>query len=114
MSGKSCFAVAVGIATAAALSFGAGTASAMEVCGTANGWSVGVVQASCGFAYNIARGVNPNYFRGGVELPITALSPATGQMYTAICRDARQQSGYAVAYECSIRSQIGGVVYLWQ
>lgn len=101
-------------AIAAAMSVGAGTASAMEVCGTANSWNVGVVQASCGFAYNIARGVNPNYFRGGVELPITAFSPATGQMYTAICRDARQQSGYAVAYECSIQSQRGGVVYLWQ
>jgi hypothetical protein len=102
-------------AIAATFAFGTGTASAMTVCGSANGWSVGVSDlASCGFAFNVARGVNPNYFRSGAQLPITAYSPATGLSYTAICRDARQQSGYGVAYECSIATVVGGVVFLWQ
>jgi hypothetical protein len=110
------FALSAGVlAIAAVLGFGAGTALAMTVCGSANGWSVGVSEsASCGFAFNIARGVNPNYFRSGAQLPVTAYSPATGLSYTAICRDARQQSGYGVACECSIASVVGGVVLLWQ
>ena len=101
-------------AVATAVSFGAGTASAMTVCGSANGWNVGVVgAATCGFAFNVARGVNPSY-PSTRATSVDAFSPATGLSYSLTCQDARQQSGYAVAYECDLLTAAGGIVYLWQ
>jgi hypothetical protein len=89
-----------------------GTAVPDYPCGSANGWNTAANGATCGFAFNVARGVNP-YSRGG-ELTVMAYSPATGANYSVVCRDATQRSEYSNAYECSILSQRGGVVYLWQ
>lgn len=101
------------IALVAAVGLGAGTASAFDNCGIANGWNVGISDVvTCGFAFNVARGVNPSS-RGG-EIAVTAYSPTTGANYSVTCHDARQQSTYAAAYECSIWSPRGGAVYLFQ
>lgn len=81
-------------------------------CGVTAGWNVAAYGATCDFAFNVARSVSPSS-RGGV-LTVTAYSPVTGQNYSVTCHDATQQSSYSNAYECSISSQRGGVVYLWQ
>jgi len=85
----------------------------MDVCGSANGWNAGVSDVvTCGFALNVAQGLSPSY--RGSAARVVAYSPANGLQYAVVCHDARQQSGYSAAYECSVLSARGGAVYLWQ
>ena len=91
---------------------GVGTAVPDYPCGAANGWNVAANGGTCSFAFNVARLISPSS-RGGA-LSVTAYSPATGASYSVSCSDATQRSEYANAYECSILSQRGGVIYLWQ
>lgn len=111
---KLCTVAAAGfLAAASAMSLGAGTASAFYNCGEANGWGVGVSDTvTCGFAFNVAQGLNPSS-RGG-EAAFTAYSPATGTSYSVTCHNETQKSTFAVAYGCSIWSPRGGAVYLFQ
>ena len=99
-------------ATASMFSSGVGTAVPDYPCGAANGWNVAAYGGTCSFAFNVARRVSPS--SGGGALTVTAYSPATGANYSVECRDATQRSEYSNAYECSILSQRGGVIYLWQ
>jgi hypothetical protein len=92
---------------------GAGTASAFDNCGGVNGWGVGISDTvTCGFAFNVARALNPSS-RGG-EAMVTAYSPTTGANYSVTCRNETLKSTFSVAYACSIASPRGGVVYLFQ
>ena len=101
-------------ATACALSAGVALALPEIRCGSANGWSVGVVgAASCGLALNVARSVSPNY-RIGNSFTVEAFSPITGMSYGLQCHDETYRSGQSMAYECGVMTQRGGVVYLWQ
>ncbi len=108
-----CTVAAAGLlAVVSAMSLGAGTASAFETCGEANGWNVGVSDTvTCGFAFNVARGLNPSS-RGG-EATITAYSPTTGAAYPVTCHDTTAKSTFSVAYECTVWGPRGGAVYLF-
>lgn len=98
---------------ASVIGLGAGTASAMDGCGTANGWNVGVSDTvTCGFAFNVAHGLNPS--SPGGEATFTAYSPTTGAIHPVTCHNETRKSTYAVAYGCSIWSPRGGAVYLFQ
>ena len=108
---KYAIAALTGVA-ACMLSVGVATAVPDNPCGAANGWNVAASGGTCSFAFNVARQVSPSS-RGGA-LNVTAYSPATGGNYSVTCRDATQRSEYSNAYECSILSQRGGVIYLWQ
>ncbi len=74
-------------------------------CGSAHGWNVAAYGATCGFAFSLAQSFNSG--------EIVAYSPVTGLNYSFSCKDASRVSGYAIAYECNIWSERGGVVYLW-
>jgi hypothetical protein len=100
------------VAAASVLSSGVATAIPDNPCGSANGWNVAAYGATCSFAFNVANQVRPSSVGG--QGTVTAYSPATGTNYSVTCHDARGQSEYAVAYECTILSQRGGVIYLWQ
>jgi hypothetical protein len=101
------------LAIASAVSLGAGSASAFYNCGEANGWGVGVSDTvTCAFALNVARGLNPSS-RGG-EATFTAYSPTTGASYSVTCHDETLKSTFSVAFGCTVWSQNGGAVYLFQ
>lgn len=101
------------LAAASMITLGAGTASAFYNCGEANGWGVGISDTvTCGFAFNVARGLNPSS-RGG-EATFTAYSPTTGASYSVTCHDETRKSTFSVAFECTVWSARGGAVFLFQ
>lgn len=106
---------AVALVGTASCVLGAGVATALPDirCGAANGWNTGVVgAASCSFALNIAQVIDPNSRIGG-HFYVQAFSPVTGLSYSVGCSDASRLAVQQLAYECSVESQRGGIVYLW-
>lgn len=80
-------------------------------CGGANGWNTGVVgAASCPFALNVARAIDPNWVSRNFYVKVS--SPVTGLDYTIDCHDMTSASGQSRAYECGVAGN--GIVYLWQ